>query len=879
MNKPICLCFIINLLVCFSALAQKQLKGKVSDANGKPVDACIINIKDQEDNIVNYTRTNDKGAFTLTLPKEEAGLKLEAKILGYATETLDISAQKDSYNFILKEKEMELKTVEIKNRPSLSYNGDTLNYRVSDFSDKQDRSIGDVLKKMPGVTVEENGKISYNGKDVKNLYIDGDNLLNDKYGIGTKSIPHGAVDKVQVIENDQPIKMLQKNNNSDDVAINLQIKDDAKLKMMGDIKAGLGLPEKFDGSFNGMLFKKDTKFVNSIKGNNAGIDASSELTSFGFAANPKPSAFLSAGSVGVPTLPANRTLFNNLGIANLNNLFKFNKDLQLRANMHYLYDKQSMAYNRFSETYLGNQTISYQETQYNTLQPQRLKGQFTLNQNKENTYLNNALTAEYNPIKTISNVVINQIAANQVLRQEMFDFSNDLNYRFKISKNNTLNLYSFIDKSAQPENLGISPGINADILNNNQPYAGLNQKVNIPAFYTNNYAAISFAKGQFTHSYKLGLNYQNQTLNSNLIKNLDGSTQTEVDQSMKNDLNWNKLNYYAESSVEYSTGRTKANLALPLSWIDINYKDDLQNVNSGLEKLIFNPVFRLQQKVGRENEFNINYAFRNNVGNITDVYHGTILKNYRSFFSNNAPLSESNVHNFGGSFNYKKAVKMFFANLGANYSIINNNTISSYQLTNNTQERIVLPLKNTVRSLNTTAGISKYLFDISTTVNLNASYSNSSFNQLQNNVLLPYSSNNYQYKFGFESRFIKSLSITYEGLFNQSFNTAKQTQVKTSFNQFKQNAGVRYSIKDISFFLNTDYLLTYQKDQPNLSYVFADFSVRYRIAKIKTDIDFVVNNLFNVKKFEAIYVSANNYSNGSYNIPGRIGLLKATFNY
>lgn len=878
MNKPICLCFIFSLLVCFSALAQKQLKGKVIDLNGKPVDACIINLKDQEDNIISFTKTNEKGVFTLNLPKEEAGLKLEARILGYATETIDISAQKDTYNFTLKEKELELKTVEIKNRPSLSYNGDTLNYRVSDFSDKQDRSIGDVLKKMPGVTVEENGKISYNGKDVKNLYIDGDNVLSDKYGVGTKSIPHGAVDKVQVIENDQPIKMLQKNNNSDDVAINLQIKDDAKLKMIGDIKAGLGMPEKFDGSFNGMLFKKNTKFVNSIKGNNAGVDASGELSNF-FASSARPSAFLSAGSVGVPTLPANRTLFNNQGIANMNNLFKFNKDLQLRANLHYLYDKQSMAYNRFSETYLGNQTISYQETQYNTLQPQRLKGQFTLNQNKENNYLNNTLTTEYNPTKTISNVIINQVAANQVLRQEMFDISNDFNYRFKVSKNNTLNLYSFIDKNTQPENLGINPGINADILNNNLPYESLTQKINIPTFYTNNYAAISFVKGKITHSYKVGLNYQNQTLNSNMLKNLDGHTEVEVDQQMKNDLKWNKFNYYAESSLEYSTGRTKANLSLPLNWTDISYKDELQNVDSGLDKLIFNPAFRLQQKVGRENEFNLNYAFRNNIGNITDVYHGTILKNYRSFFSNNAPLSESNTHSFGGSFNYKKAVKMFFANLGANYNTINNNTISSYQLTNNTQERIVLPLKNTVKSLSTTAGISKYLFDLSTTVNLGASYTNSSFSQLQNNLLLPYSSNSYQYKLGFESRFIKSLSITYEGLFSQSFNTAKQTQVKTSFHQFKQNAGIRYSIKDISFFFNTDYLLTYQKDQPNLSYVFSDFSVRYRIAKIKTDIDLVANNLFNVKKFEAIYVSANNYSNGSYNIPGRIALLKATFNY
>jgi hypothetical protein len=67
--------------------------------------------------------------------------------------------------------------------------------------------------------VAKDGKISYNGKAISNLYIGGDNLLDDKYNIATSSIPNGVVDKVQVMENHQPIKMLKDKVVSEDVAL------------------------------------------------------------------------------------------------------------------------------------------------------------------------------------------------------------------------------------------------------------------------------------------------------------------------------------------------------------------------------------------------------------------------------------------------------------------------------------------------------------------------------------------------------------------------------------------------------------------------------------------------------------------------------------
>ncbi|MDQ0638863.1 hypothetical protein QF042_002428 [Pedobacter sp. W3I1] len=275
-----CAIMLVFLLTAFSALAQKPIKGLVKDSNGKAIESVNVSLKDAEGNIINFTRTNRNGEFNIPLKNDQVmGYKIEASSIGYKKLSTAITDVNKSYNLVLQSSETILETVTVKNRPSLKANGDTLNYRPSDFADKQDRSIGDVLKKMPGIEVAENGKISYNGKAISNLYVDGDNLLDDKYNIGTKSIPQSAVDKVQVIQNDQPIKMMRKNNMSDDVALNLVIKDDAKLKVMGDATVGAGTPNRFDENLTAMLFNKKLKFINNIKGNNVGNDPGIDLTS------------------------------------------------------------------------------------------------------------------------------------------------------------------------------------------------------------------------------------------------------------------------------------------------------------------------------------------------------------------------------------------------------------------------------------------------------------------------------------------------------------------------------------------------------------------------------------------------------------------------
>lgn len=876
------------MLAALSVFAQKPLKGLVKDPSGKGIESVNVTLKDAEGNIINFTRTNKLGTFTMELKSDQiTGYKIEASSIGFKKLVTTVTDAAKNYELILQPSETTLETVTVRNRPSLTTRGDTLNYRTADFADKQDRSIGDVLKKMPGVEVAEDGKISYNGKSISNLYVDGDNLLDDKYNIGTKSIPHGAVDKIQVIQNDQPVKMMRKNNMSDDVALNLVIKDEAKLKVMGDATVGAGTPNRFDENLTAMLFNKKLKFINNIKGNNIGVDPGGDLIAHNFSDyvkkldNDKPNALLSTGAAGVPSLPQSRYLFNKAGLINLNNLYKFNPDFQLRANISYLYDQRRQEYNKFSETYLPGQTIRYTETQRNAINPQKLRAQFNLNGNAEQYYLNNNLVLEYTPFKTTSDFAINNVAANQMLKQKTFDLSNEFNYRKKLKSEDVINLYSYLNHTSQPETLNITPGLNADVLNNGNSYLGLTQYIKLPTWYTNNYVSFAFVKNNFIQTYKAGFNVQQQQLNSELFRTQNNLQTESVTGNTVNNLDWLKTKLYTEATYEYSNDKLKASLSLPLSYNHINYNDALNQLDNSLNKLFINPLFNVKYQISTENYVTGSYSFRNDLGGISDVYRGTILKNYRSLFSNDAPIAESKTHNLGAGFNFRKAMQMLFANLTANYSNTELNTIAAYNLNSNIQQKIVLPLNNHIRNLSLAANASKYLFTLKSTVNAGVSFTQSKYSQLQNNALLPFNTQTMAYKVGIEAKLTNFINWSYAANFAITDNKAMVADgIETNFKQLRQQSALAITtVKNLYLNLSAEHLFTRQSSQPDLKYLFADVNMRYKWLKTKTDIEFGITNLNNIKRFDAIYLSANSLTTGTYDIPGRVAMLKATFNF
>jgi hypothetical protein len=874
---------LLLLLLMYAALAiaQKQVKGVIKDNAGKPVERANINLKDADGNILKYTQTKSDGTYSISIADGITNLSIEATCIGYNKAVVNITDINKSYDLVLSESEMMLKEVKIKYKPTLNLNGDTLNYRTADFAGNQDRSIGDVLKKMPGIEVAEDGKISYNGKSISNFYLDGDNLLDDRYNIASRSIPHGVVDQVQVIQKDQPVKMLQKNNTSDNVALNLVIKEEAKLQVLGEGVAGLGVPNRFAGSATAILLNKKVKFINNITGNNIGYDPGIDITSHNTVPNAAGGYFLSAGAAGVPVLPQNRYLFNKAGLINLNNLVNLTKTLQLKANVSYLIDERHQQYQKLSETYLPGQTISYTELQDNTINLQKMRIQLNFRKNSEQRYFDDSFTLDYNPAKTISTIITNNTPANQLLNQQTLNIANVLTSFVKLRSGYIINLSSSISNVSKPESLAVMPGLNEAVFNNNNPYAGLNQYVKIPTWYTSNSAFISLTKNNFRQTYKAGFDVQHQRLNTAIYRVQNNGDQQLVSPTMVNDLTWLKSKFYTGARYEYTSTKLTATIDLPLSFNATNYNDKARGLNQDNHNIFIDPNLHLVYKTGAENSVTINYGFNNNQGNINDVYPGAILTNYRLLTANNAPISLIRSQSMSAVYNFTRAAQMLFINFSANYADMGLNTISSYNLSNNIQQRVILYFPTHNRSLNLDANASKYLFAFKTTINGGVNYRQSWGQQLQNNQLFTSNMQTISYKAGVIGRLARFIDWSYNLKYDVSSSKAIAAGVPAISNvRLRQQSTLSFTtLKNVYVNVSGEYMYTQQRGQQDLKYFFADMNINVRLPKSKTDIALSVTNLANIKTFNTIDVTANSLTTASFTIPGRVVMLKTTFSF
>ena len=879
------LCGMLCAAACF---AQDKIHGTVKDSTGKPVWFATVSLKKKAGNaIVAYAVTDGNGAYTLIVPAGEIqdSLLVEVRCIGYKSVAKAI-AGKAPVDFVLHNSVNQLQSVVIKSsRPVLRINGDTLNYNVSDFASAQDRTIGDVIKKLPGITVATDGTILYNNKPISNLYIAGDNLLDDKYNIATNTIPQGVVEKVQVIQNDQPVKVLQNKVMSDDVALNLTIKKGAKLQLVGQESLGAGLPDNYDVDLNAMMFKDNYKAINYLKGNNTGDDLQQELVSHNFTDyeqridNEAPATVLSIGSVNDPALSRDRYLFNQSGLLNLNNLVNLKKNVQLKINAWYFHDTQKQDYSQLSTIFLPGDTVRYNETQHNRTVPDILHTQFTLNVNRDKYYLNDALLMDDNRSASYSNLNTNGAVVNQVFMDNALNFSNEFNMIKSLKSNNIIQAYSYISHSAEPENRTIGPNYLDTIFNKSVPYAQLLQNVNVPAWFTNNYLSFKIPANLITQSYRAGFNIQSQTLTSDLdVAQNNGHINSESDSSM-NHLNWTRKKLYAEAAYDLPGTILKANLTLPVSLQQIDYADSLYALNKHLNRVYFNPQFRVKYQTGLENYLTLLYNYRNQTGTIEDLYRGYILTDYRTLQANNASLTESANQTAVVGFNYRKALTLFFASINVLYNHIASNNIASEVITNTLQQRVMLPYPNSTNSWTVSSTVSKYSFALKTTFSGGLQWQNNSSVQIQNNALLPFNTTTETANVSADTKVSDQVNFSYKATLTQTDSHSAVEASAFNIDQLLQQATVNYiPSDDIQFKLSGEHYFTRQQGNPDLKYFFADASAKFHIKKWKTDLELDANNFLNVKTYNALYLSANTLTASSYTLPGRIILLKVMFN-
>ena len=218
----------ILALVALTANGQKTvIEGTVLDAQGKTVEAYVTVAPKGTGNILGFADTDSKGHYKLEFTTQADSVTVTASGLAIGNQVKIVANRSQRVDFRVREKTVQLKEVSVRAQ-KIRQNGDTLNYLVGAYQQQGDRVIGDVLKRMPGIEVSQSGGIKFNGKSISKFYVEDMDLLQGRYGLATNNINASDVATVQVLENHQPVKALQGKTLTDDVAINLKLKDSAK---------------------------------------------------------------------------------------------------------------------------------------------------------------------------------------------------------------------------------------------------------------------------------------------------------------------------------------------------------------------------------------------------------------------------------------------------------------------------------------------------------------------------------------------------------------------------------------------------------------------------------------------------------------------------
>lgn len=277
-------CFIIS---CGVANGQTVLSGSVLDrSSGKPLSEVICMVSSIDGGtLLQYGITDKEGKYSLQLQHKADSLLLQARIMGYKTIVMRIPNRSMKRTIYLEDEAFKLREVVIK--PDLiTQQGDTINYNVFSFRSAKDTYISDVIKKLPGVEVSENGKISYMGNPINKFYIEGMDLLGGKYSLASNSIPVDAVESVQILENHQSVKALKDVSFTEKAAKNLKIKDGKKLRPVGRVSAGVGFDEdemKYTLDATNLFLKGGKQNLTTLKLNNQGRLLGAELTDHTYA--------------------------------------------------------------------------------------------------------------------------------------------------------------------------------------------------------------------------------------------------------------------------------------------------------------------------------------------------------------------------------------------------------------------------------------------------------------------------------------------------------------------------------------------------------------------------------------------------------------------
>ena len=614
--------FLSLLLSAAWAFAQEPLSGIVVDDAGKALAGANVMAYGADGKVLSFAVTGADGTFQLN---KTTGLeRITASFMGFKTVNIPAGQFKDGQQIRMEAGGFQLKEVAV-TAERIKESGDTLTYSVGGFKQAQDRSIADVIGKMPGLEVKSSGTIEYQGKPINKFYIEGMDLMGSKYAMASENLSADKVKEVQVLENHQAIKSLRDVSFSEQAAINLVLKDEAKSTWSGlaDLGGGYGNEWLYDNRLMGMQFNKHFQTLMLYKNNNTGKNIGAEVMDLTNSTGYRmEKGLLDMISLNGPEFEQERYTFNASHLLAGNWLLKTGADSQLRLQVSGLLDREhQQSCSRTTYLTIAGMPVIVEDWDV-TGHRREVKGEVEYTLNSAKTYLSSCtkVYADWNASSGVMNLDGN--ATDLMVRPWKRSVSEDLSISHTTKNGHIWKLFSSSGYTWLPGHL--------------LTLNGRQETLDLGLFSTRNYASFQHRIGKWMLSGKMGFDAKRQQINDHL---------------------WSMLAPYAELTLRREFGSHKLDGILRVSYQRRQYD---QNVRQGI---YFEPTVRWNWKASPTSSMMVYYRLSVSPIQGTKVADTPVYTSYRSQYIGTGIPDVQLSHTVAGTYSYRNPVYGLFLNI------------------------------------------------------------------------------------------------------------------------------------------------------------------------------------------------------------------------
>lgn len=878
--------FLIFLLIMFypKIITSQTINITVTNSKGQNISPVIVTTSELSDSLtIREYFELEKENSQIHLLKNYDNLLINFRSYGYFNNSKIIEHFKidsiHSIRIVLKRKPpiMLNDIVVIGRKKPFRVAEDTISYKISEYMDGSEIKIQDIIKKLPGIKVnEQSGEIKYKGKSIEAVTLDGDNLFGFNYTLGTKNINVDMVEEIEAIDNYAENVLLKGIEQGGKVSLNLKLKK-GKVDVSGNFDLGSGWFDNGNQAFNlnsNILgITKTYKSFATLAYNNVG-DNRTPFDYFGFSYSleqEKEQDFFAEKIIPETQfsnlLDDKKANINNEFFGNYNAIFKLNPKLSIKTNLYYLQDRITTNQLFENQFQINNNNFTTSDNTFITKKPQQYRGDLEIKYNaSKSSLLEYNLRVRQENIETPTRIIQNETDEFfSFLKTNDFYLKQDLLFTKKISEKKALQLSLFHSVNDLSQMFDITPSL----FNNNSDVDF--QESAFKKTFLNGKATFLGSGKRDKYTFTFGADIDISPFVSSLF-NADGSISD-------NSFDYTKANIFNTGVYNFNRGNWQISPSYAIRFLNQNLNQNIENQEQTREDLIVEPALKIKYILTSNSFLTGNLGFNQNTNAEQYFFLNQVLINNRTTLENLPNLALQKSQRYYLLYFKNDLYNQFQLNANVSYQQSTGNFFTNSSITENTTEIEYFFLPQDNSNLNMNLQASKYIPFIESTVKFTSDYSVSNFKNIVNNSDLrqnqnQFLSNSFFWKTAFE------IPINFENTFTYRYSNSKNENQSAFTNNSWQNIFkiILKPNKKWFFIVSSDYYLP-NTEQSNEQFFFLDATLRHNPKNKKWGASFTMQNITNESNFEQVQTSDISTIIFRSNLLPRYFLINFTWNF